>query len=213
MLRFVRSTPCATLLAVQLIGIVLYPFLDEWLIGRQAFALFSLLVMGLVVYAIRATPGLAWVAALLALPAVGLLIAQVITGNEALMPWASGWEFALYVYAAGAMLLYMLDDEHVTTDELFAIPVVFTLLGWAFAHLYVVIQAAVPGSFGDHRSWIELLFLSFTNISATGLSDIVPLSGYARSAAILEQIAGVLYIAMVVSRLVGLRLGRSNDRQ
>jgi hypothetical protein len=212
MLRFIRTTPCAALLVVQGLGILLYPFLEGSFVGRQAFAILGLAVMSMVILAVRATPGLMWVAVMLAIPAFGLLTAQVITGNENLVPWASGWESALYAYASGAMLLYMLDDEHVTKDELFAIPVVFTLLGWSFAHLFVVLQALDPASFGgtdmDPRGWTDLLFLSFTNLTATGLSDIVPATGHARSVIMIQQIVGVFYVAMVVSRLVAISVRR-----
>jgi hypothetical protein len=56
----------------------------------------------------------------------------------------------------------------------------------------------------DPRSWMELLFLSFTTLSSTGLSDVVPVRALARALVMLEQVAGVGYIAMVVSRLVTL---------
>ena len=59
---------------------------------------------------------------------------------------------------------------------------------------------------------MELLFLSFTTLSSTGLSDIVPVSGHARSVVMLEQVAGVFYIAMVVTRLVALRGQRAAGR-
>lgn len=212
--RFLRRTPCALLLIAQLLGVLLYPFLEDSFEGRQLFALFGLLVLGLTVLAVRATPMLSWVAGLIALPAVGLLVTQVVTGNEDLVPWASGFEAALYLYAGGAMLMYMLDDEHVTTDELFAIGAVFTLVAWAFAHVYVVLQALEPGAFtglpdpDQTRTWTELLFLSFTTLSSTGLSDIVPITGHSRSVVMIEQVAGLFYIAMVVTRLVGLNAGR-----
>jgi hypothetical protein len=202
--KFIRQTPCAVLLAVQFLGVLLYPFLEESLQGRQLFALFGLVVLGLAVYAVRATPGLTWVAVLLALPAIVLLAVQVATEQDRLVPWAAGFETALYLYAGVAMIRYMLDDEEVTRDELFAIGAVFTLFAWAFAHLYVVLQALDPGSFGGNRTWTELLFLSFTTLSSTGLSDIVPASGHARSVNMIEQVAGLFYIAMVVTRLVGL---------
>lgn len=212
MLKFARQTPCAVLLAVQFLGILLYPFLEGSFQGRQLFALFGLVVLGLVVFAVRATPGLTWVAGILALPAVALLAVQVVTGNDALVPWAAGFEAILYFYAGFAMLRYMLDDDVVTTDELFAIGAVFTLVAWAFSHLYVVLQALDPGAFGattgDPRSWTELLFLSFTTLSSTGLSDILPATGHARSVVMIEQVAGVLYVAMVVTRLVSLNRGR-----
>ena len=59
---------------------------------------------------------------------------------------------------------------------------------------------------------MELLFLSFTNLSSTGLSDVVPVTSWGRSVVMIEQLAGLGYVAMVVSRLVGLTVARrSND--
>jgi hypothetical protein len=219
LLAFARRTPCAVLLAAQLLSVLLYPFLEDSFAGRQLFALVGLTVLALAVIAVRATPMLSWVATLIAAPAVVLLILQIFTSNEDLAPWASGFEFALYLYAAAAMLRYMLADDHVTTDELFALGAVFTLLAWAFAHLYVVVQALDPGAFtaaidpAADRSWTELLFLSFTTLSSTGLSDVVPISGHARSVVMLEQVAGLFYIAMVVTRLVGLNAARQGTRR
>ena len=55
---------------------------------------------------------------------------------------------------------------------------------------------------------MELLFLSFTTLSSTGLSDVVPVRPLARALVMLEQLAGVGYVAMLVSRLVGLTVPR-----
>jgi hypothetical protein len=211
-LHFLRTTPCLLLLLVQLAGVVLYPFMEVSFAGRSAFAMFGLLVLGLTLYALRATPAIWWVGLLIAAPSAVLLLIGVVTANEALFPWSSGFEMALYFYAAAGMLRYMLADDEVSTDELFAIPAVFTLVAWAFAYLYVVLQALDPGSFGGEaqgRTWMELLFLSFTTLSSTGLSDITPVLGHARSAVMLEQLAGVFYIAMVVTRLITVRASRS----
>jgi hypothetical protein len=52
------------------------------------------------------------------------------------------------------------------------------------------------------------LFLSFTTLSSTGLSDVVPILPYARSVVMIEELAGLGYVAMVVSRLVGLTVMR-----
>ena len=68
-----------------------------------------------------------------------------------------------------------------------------------------------PGSFtavseGPHRSWMELLYLSFSLLSGVGLSDVVPVLPQARALVMLAQFAGVMYIALVVSRLIGLSI-------
>ena len=211
---FLKRTPCLVLLVVQLAGVLLYPYMESTYAGRSAFALFGLLVLGLTLVALRVTPSLTWVAVLLALPAALLLLVSVFSGSRELFVWSAGFESVVYVYAAGSMLAYMLADDEVTTDELFAIPAVFTLLAWAFAYLFVVVQALDPGGFNPGgqgtRSWMELLFLSFTTLSSTGLSDVTPISGHARSVVMLEQVAGVFYIAMVVTRLVSLRTQRAS---
>ena len=66
----------------------------------------------------------------------------------------------------------------------------------------------------DVHTFFDLLFLSFTNLTSVGLSDIVPVLGHARSLVMVEQVAGVLYVALVVARLVGLTVARqaSKDR-
>jgi hypothetical protein len=212
-----RREPSAILLAAQLGGVLLYPFMEGSGTGRALFSVFGIAILGLVVLAVRSSPGLTWVGLLLGLPATVLLLIQVVTGSDSLLPYSSALEAVLYFYAAGALISYMLADHVITRDELFAVGATFTLVAWAFAYTFTVCQAVDPGSFtaavdpsGD-RSWMELLFLSFTTLSSTGLSDVVPIRPFARGLVMLEQVAGLAYVAMVVSRLVGLLVMRRQD--
>jgi hypothetical protein len=209
-LSVARRQPSAILLAGQLAGVLLYPFMEGSDVGRALFSVFGIAILGLVVLAVRSSPGLTWVVVLLGSPATVLLLIQAVSGSDDLLPYSSALEAILYVYAAGALIAYMLADREITRDELFAVGATFTLVAWAFAYAYTVCQAIDPGSFtaaidpAADRSWMELLFLSFTTLSSTGLSDVVPVQPFARSLSMLEQIAGVAYVALVVSRLVGL---------
>ena len=210
MLQFARREPSAILFAVQLAGVLIYPFLEGGEVGRALFSMLGIAVLGLVVLAVRSTPGLTWVALLLGAPATVLLLIQAITRDDALLPYSSALEAVLYFYAAYALIRYMLADHEITRDELWAVGATFTLVAWAFAYIFVVWQAIQPDSFtaavhaSQDRTWMEFLFLSFTNLSSTGLSDVVPITAFARSLVMLEQLAGLAYIAMLVSRLVGL---------
>jgi hypothetical protein len=216
-LRVARREPSAVLLSAQLAGVLLYPFMEGSDAGRALFSVFGIAILGLVVMAVRSSPGLTWVGVLLGVPATVLLLIQAVTGDESLLPYSSALEALLYFYAAGALIAYMLADHEITRDELFAVGATFTLVAWAFAYSYTVCQAIEPGSFtaatdpdGD-RTWMELLFLSFTTLSSTGLSDVIPIKAFARGLVMIEQVAGIGYVAMVVSRLVGLLvLRRSN---
>lgn len=214
MLRIVRREPSAILLLVQLGGVLLYPFMESSEAGRALFSIFGIAVLALVVLAVRSSAGATWVGVLLGLPATVLLLIQAVSGSDTLLPYSSALEAILYFYAAAALIGYMLADHIITRDELFAVGATFTLVAWAFAYTFTVIQAVDPGSFtaaidpSGERSWVELLFLSFTTLSSTGLSDVLPVQPFARSVVMLEQLAGVAYIAMVVSRLVGLMVMR-----
>jgi Ion channel len=209
-LSLARRQPSAILLAAQLAGVLVYPAMEGSDVGRALFSVFGIAILGLVVLAVRTSPGLTWVSVVLGIPATVLLLIQAVTQDDALLPYSSALEALLYFYAAGALIAYMLEDHVITRDELFAVGATFTLVAWAFAYSFTVCQAIEPDSFtaavhaGDDRTWVELLFLSFTTLSSTGLSDVVPIKAFARSLVMIEQLAGVAYIAMVVSRLVGM---------
>jgi len=216
-LSVARRQPSAILLAAQLAGVLVYPAMEDSEVGTALFSLFGIAILGLVVLSVRSSPGFTWVAIVLGTPATILLLIQAITRDDALLPYSSAFEAVLYFYAAGALITYVLEDHVVTRDELFAVGATFTLVAWAFAYTFTVYQAIEPNSFtaavdaGADRTWVELLFLSFTTLSSTGLSDVLPIKPFARSLVMIEQFAGVAYIAMVVSRLVGLLVVTRND--
>ncbi len=210
MIALARREPSAVLLVAQLAGVLLYPFMEGSDVGRALFSVFGIAILGLVVLAVRRTPALTWIGILLGVPATVLLVIQAATGSDALLPYSSALEAVLYLYAAGALIAYMLADHEITRDELFAVGATFTLVAWGFAYAYTVCQAIEPGSFTaavdpeGERTWMELLFMSFSTLSSTGLGDVVPVKPFARALVMLQQLAGLAYVAMVVSRLVGL---------
>jgi len=205
-------------MAAQVAGVLLYPFMEGRQVGRALFSVFGILILGLVLLAVRRTSALTWVGVLLGVPATVLLLIQAVTGSATLLPYSSALEAVLYFYAAGALIVYMLADHEITRDELYAVGATFTLVAWAFAYTYTVCQAIEPGSFaaatdpGGQRTWMELLFLSFTNLTSTGLSDITPVKPFARGLVMLEQLGGLAYVAMLVSRLVGMTVMRQRNR-
>jgi hypothetical protein len=172
-------------------------------------------VLGLALGVVRSSPSLTWVAVVLGIPTVVLTVVDVFT--RAAQPWhlwSDVFHAAFYAYTFVALVRYMFDDEHISADELFAVGATFTVGIWLFAYLYSLCQALVPGSFiaainpGAARTWFELLFLSCTTMTSTGLSDVVPVTPQARSLVMVQQIAGMLYLALVVARIVGLTLNR-----
>jgi hypothetical protein len=214
----VRHHPSAFLLGAQLLSLLLYAAYDGAHSGRALLGAFSVIILALAVWAVSHSPASNWIAWVIAVPAFVLSLFSAFIFDPHLLVWSSLLEAALYFYTAASLIGYMMEDYRVTPDELFAAGATFTLLAWGFAYAYLVCQMWYPDSFagasrpGEARTFIELLFLSFTNLSAVGVGDVLPITAPARVLVMLEQFAGVAYIAVVVSRLIGLTIIRQ-DRE
>ncbi|GGK06687.1 two pore domain potassium channel family protein [Pseudomonas matsuisoli] len=202
--------PSANLLFIQLLGIVLYPFVEHLQHGRAIVGAFGIVVLATALRMVRQSPTIHWAAFIHAALILILTIAAETHPSRTITLMLHALSSLFYFYAAASLIAYMMEDMRATTDELFAVGATFTLLAWAFAHTYAACQIMVPQSFtaalnpDQPRSWMELLFLSFTTLSGVGLSDVMPLQPVARSIVMLEEFAGVMYVALVVTRLVTL---------
>jgi hypothetical protein len=202
--------PSAALLLVQILSILTYPLMQDTAVQRAAFRVVGLLLLAAALYVVKRGPWLTGFAIVLALPVVVLSIWLAFDFDLRRQVLVAALSAMFYLYAAGSLIAYMLEDEFASADELFAAGATFTLLAWAFAYLYLVCQSLLPESFGAlsgasaPRTWIELLFLSFTTLSGVGLGDIVPLRPMARALVMIEEFTGVMYLALVVSRLIAL---------
>ncbi|PTS84309.1 Ion channel [Pseudomonas sp. HMWF032] len=213
-IAYVTRHPSAGLLFVQLLGVLLYPWMESTALGRALFGAFGLVVLGLALHVVKRSPTQSWIAVMLAVLVLALSVLDILLPSATLKWLVALVEAVFYFYAAASLIAYMTADQHATTDELYAVGATFTLLAWAFAYLFNVCQLLLPGSFvamvdpQNARSWMELLFLSFTTLSGVGLGDILPVTPMARALVMIEEFAGVMYLALVVSRLIALPINR-----
>lgn len=214
LLTYIVRYPSAGLLFIQLLGIVLYPFMEDTTLGRAAFGAFGVVVLVSALRMVSRSPTLHSVAFVLAASILALTVTVELTDSPTLRLVLVVLESAFYFYATFSLIGYMTEDQRTTTDELFAVGATFTLLAWAFAYAFAACQIIAPGSFtalldpDQPRTWLELLFLSITLLSGVGLGDILPVRPMARALVMLEEIAGLMYIALVVSRVIGLTIRR-----
>ena len=213
-----RTHPSAVLLFGQLLAVLAYPFFDESAPGRALLGLIGTVLVLVALWAVRRTPALTGMAVILGAPAVVFNVLEAVFPTDDWAVLGSALLHApFYFYISYGMIRYLFHDDRVTRDELFATGAAFTVVAWGFAYVYSAAQIIWPGSFvaydgaGD-RSWFELLFLSFTTLTSVGLSDVIPVLAHARSLVMIEQVVGVLYVALVVARLVGLTTARAARR-
>ncbi len=214
----VREHPSAILLVAQGVVVLAYPFLDHEFAGRAVVGVVQMGVVLLAVWAVRATPALSWVAATLGAPAMVLTVLEAGWPDTDWVVLASAaFHAPFYLYVSYAMVRYLFHDDVVTRDELYATGAAFTVVAWAFAYIYAAVQVIWPGSFVDYGGggeldWFQMLYLSFTTLTSVGLSDVLPVLDHARSLVMVEQVAGVFYVALVVARLIGLSARRRAPR-
>jgi len=208
--KMMSNHPSALLLIVQLASIIIHPALESVKFNQAIFSCFNVVALLLAVWVVNRSPAFNWVAWALALPAISLTLLFVLTTNEHYFVWAQLLESAMYFYTAVGLIMYMFNDDTFTHDELFAAAATFTVLAWGFALLYSVCQYFIPGSITGSinpnapRTWLELIFLSFTILSSTGYGDIMVVHPVTRVISIFQMFIGLMYMALIVSRLVSL---------
>ncbi|WP_307807623.1 ion channel [Nocardioides xinjiangensis] len=211
--RQLTAHPSAMLLGAQLLQVLAWPFLDDSTVGRAFLGVIGMLAVGSAVLAVRRTPNVSRVVLILGAPAMVLTLLEAVFPETDPIVLTSGLLHApFYFYVSYAMLRYLFHDEEVTTDEYYATGAAFTVVAWGFAYVFSVVQVVWADSFsnaeGFGRAWFELLYLSFSVLTSVGLSDVVAVGEQARAVVMVEMMVGVFYIAMVVSRMVGLTMMR-----
>jgi hypothetical protein len=202
--------PSALLLLAQLLAVLAYPFLEDSRGGSAVLGVISMVAVGLALRLVRNTPALTLIAVALGVPAAVMTLTEAFLPNKDWVMLTSALLHApFYFYVFYGTIRYVFHDDKVTTDELYAIGAAFTVLAWGFTFVYVALEILWPGSIkplsaeGPPR-FFDLLFFSFTNLTSVGLSDILPAGSHARSVVMVEQVGGVLYVAMIISRLVAM---------
>jgi hypothetical protein len=210
--------PNAWLLLALVLQVVSYPFLDHYHGGRAVIAVFDLAILVLALRASRAGGHEMRLGYVLVVPAMVLYAADALmAGVPGVYAVSLVAQAAFHAFVVVCLLRYMLRDEIMTRDELFAAAGLYVLMAFVFAYLYALIEHGQPGAFVINAAnnprgvtrWWDLLYFSFTCLTSVGFGEITPANDHARSLVMIQQMMGVLYFALVVSRLVTLQTRRA----
>jgi len=141
--------------------------------------------------------------------AVLLLIAVRLVSESDDVPIDFGPVLALYgltgLIAAAGLLRFAVTSPKVDSETVHAALSTFLLAGVFFGVVYSAIEFSSPGSFSGPDEFTEAsaTFFSFITLSTLGYGDFLPRTDLARGVATLEVIAGMLYLAVMVARLIG----------
>ena len=210
----VRARRFEILVAAQVLYLLLHPWFEAERFGLSSATLLPSAIIIAAVYAAAETRRSLWFASALAL--VALLGTWWEAESHAELPRVVGLaaETGLFVFGTVIIASKVFSGRSVGRDTLFGAIAIYGLLGFIWGGLYLILEALVPGSFaiGEARAgnalWADLLYFSFTSLTTTGFGDVAPATSAASSLVILEYMTGVIYMAVIVARLVGLYSAR-----
>jgi hypothetical protein len=204
--------PNVQLLLALVALIVLYPFLEHLRSGRIAVIAFDWAILVLALRSAKSTGVQTSLGYTLLLATIILQATGALTGQASIHVIALLFQAVLHTFVIVCLFRYVLSDEIMTLDELFAAASMYAMLAFVFAYLYTITEHLSPGAFYINVSnnpdgifsWFEMLYFSFTCLTSVGFGEITPVSDHARSLVMIQQLLGVLYLAIVISRLISM---------
>ena len=195
-------------LAFLLLGMIAYPFLEGSGWGEIALQiLFSAtLVSGVMI--VSEDKRQTKIAAVLALPTIlSSWAAQIISQDKTFLIVSFILSIIFYTYTIVQIFRYIKRAE-ITNKSIYAAVCIYLIMGILWGLTYLIIDHFTPNSFLENGKIVQIsrtqsLYYSYMTLTTTGYGDIVPTNKYSRTAASIESVTGVLYVAVLISRLVG----------
>jgi hypothetical protein len=205
---------CGPLVFVLILLLLLFPALAEMARPLLFVAIIaSVFVLGVVLV----RPGRARVrnAVALACGQIGVTTVGIALEPDSIpylvtVALALGVTAVLIGYCVYCVLRYVLQANYISRDQIYAGISVYLMLGFAFGCIYYLISILDPGCFAINSSTLEgkrdvdLMYFSFVTLATLGYGDITPAAKASRVLAELEAVAGTLYMAVFMARLVSL---------
>ena len=205
---------CRFLLAILLLLLVFFPVLED--MTRPIFliaVIASVFVAGVaVVHPGRSRMRNAIVLAVIQIGLTGCAVS--LTENSVAYRSAVGLALAttstLIGYCIYCVLRYVLQADYITRDQVYAGISVYLMLGFAFGCVYYLMGMLDPSCFAVNTARLDasgepdLMYFSFITLATLGYGDITPVARLSRSLSQLEALAGTLYMAVFMARLVSM---------
>jgi len=108
-----------------------------------------------------------------------------------------------------------IETRRMSNAVIYAAITAYILIGYMFAPIYMCIETLTRLNSSEGAflisyapevalTWQKFVYYSFVTLATLGYGDILPLTSWAQAFAAFEAVVGVLFIAILVGRLVGL---------
>jgi hypothetical protein len=122
----------------------------------------------------------------------------------------------LYLFIIRLMLIKIFNAKFITINTIGLALCTYVLIGAVWVLFYTPIVATDPNAFsvpitGDGDAFHTMTYFSYVTLTTLGYGDISPVSNLARNLAVIEALTGTLFLAVLISRLVGSYASRKNQ--
>ena len=200
----------ALLFFFLLASIVVYPYAENSGVGFYAFRIVGLAVILLTVHAVAFSRGVL---------AVVIVLAIFSTLQHVILPIHAGGIFPLIARSLSLVFdllvitlifVHVFQTDKPDSETIFGALCVYVLLGFTFAGIYSTIYSVardafvLPASANLHIApdRFDFIYYSFGTLTESGAPGITAVAPVARSVSLLEAISGILYLAVLISRLL-----------
>lgn len=200
----------ALLFFFLLASIVFYPSAESSGMGYYSFRVLGAVILLLTVWAVTFSRGLLMLVLVLAVPSIvqHLFFHPHTPGLLPFLNRLLAIAFDLLIIAI--ISRHIFQTEKPNSETIFGALCIYLLLGFAFASVYSAIENRLPVAFyltptlnlhtvPDRFDFVYFSFGTLTELGTPGMTAVAPL---ARSMSLLEAILGVMYLAVLISRLI-----------
>ena len=118
---------------------------------------------------------------------------------------------ATFALLIGMVFVKVFEPGSITIHRVIGSILAYMLIGNVWAQVFQFIFIHMPGSIQVPDTYTltgvpssVFIYFSYTTLTTTGYGEILPVSAFARTLVIIEQLIGVLYPVVLIGRLVSL---------
>jgi len=214
-----RQLSGAELLIALIVLFVSFPFVETLRAGAMIKSILLTLVLVSALLAIAGRGRILTIAAIMAAPA--LAARWINQYRPDLMPPEVFLIFAIVfvAFVIGNLLRFVLQARSISTEVLCGGISTYLLLGLLWTFAYWLVAEVSPGAFSFNvaseadpsMKGFNGLYFSLITLNTVGYGDISPVSRVARMLAAMEAMTGLLYVAVLISRLVAIHATPKSD--
>jgi len=205
--KLVVTQRCFYLFAALLLLLISVPFLEGTPRGLITLNIVNASVLIAALAAVARSRICLIIGVLLAGPTVAFQILSFVGNEPRYLALSRAFGAAFYVVTVVYMLGYVLRRQTFTVDKLYGAAATFLMLGVLWSYFYGLMLPFYPGSLSSGGTPMktflvsDMVYFSFTVLTSTGFGDIAPTHPVMRMLCMLEQVTGVLYLAILIARL------------